>query len=602
MSRAKLILSIAVFAGCSGGSTPPPFGVPISGGTLLITKSGHAVVSDPDRDRIAIVELSSGTTTREIQLTPGDEPGRVIEDGAGRLHVALRRGGSLLTIDSAASGEVTALRAVCPEPRGLAWDATMSSVHVACTGGELVTFPAAGGTATRRLRLDRDLRDVIVSPSGQLTVTRFRSSQLLTLDATGAVVGRAAPPPVLRFTSAGPFDPRDPSDPTDPFGTPPEAFASTAWRAIPMADGRVLVSHQRAVDKKLGDKDDQPGGYGGGCNKGPIEASMTLVTPGQPPMPLEPVAHGALPVDIALSPGDTKIALVLAGQKTVTVRDTAFALGRPDQDKCGPDDDDDDDDDDVDEGADLGAPTSAAFAPNGDLVIYYPEKPALVVRIGAGAAKRVISLSGEASNDLGRAVFHGQTQLAIACASCHPEGRDDGRVWKFVESGSRRTQSLAGDLLQRAPFHWNGDMTTLDVLMDDVFVKRMSGGEITAHQKVGLAQFLDRIPAPAAGAVADTSAVARGQVIFQSAAAGCATCHNGELLTNNQLVDVGTGGRFKVPSLIGIGDRAPFMHTGCAPTLADRFSATCGGGDAHGRTSHLSPAELSDLAAYLESI
>ena len=597
MSRVKLILSFALVAGCSGGSTPPPFGVPISGGTLHITKSGHAVVSDPDRDRIAIVDLASGATTTELALSPGDEPGRVIEDSAGRLHVALRRGGSVMTIAGAASGEVTALRAACTEPRGLAWDAASDSIHVACTGGELVTFPAAGGDATRRLRLDRDLRDVIVSGSGQLVVTRFRSAELLTLDATGAIVGRATPPPVLRF-SAGPIGPLD--APFEPTSTAPEAFASTAWRAVPLADGRIVVSHQRAVDKQLGDKPDKPGGYGGGCNKGPVEASMALITPGQPPMPLEPVAHGALPVDIALSPGDAKIAVVLAGQKTVTVLDTATALLRPDRDKCGPDDDDDDDDDD--QGEDLGAPTSAAFAPNGDLVIFYPEKPALVVRVGAGETKRLIPLSGEQSYDLGRAVFHDQTAIALSCASCHPEGRDDGRVWRFEVSGERRTQSLAGDLLQRAPFHWSGDMKTLDVLMDDVFVQRMSGGEVTPHQKVGLAAFLDRIPAPAPGAVVDATAVARGQAIFRSSQTGCATCHNGALLTNNALVDVGTGAAFKVPSLLGIGARAPFMHDGCAPTLADRFGPTCGGGDAHGRTSHLSATELSDLTAYLESL
>jgi mono/diheme cytochrome c family protein/cytochrome c553 len=604
MSRVKLIVSFALVAGCSGGSTPPPFGVPITGGTLHVTKSGHAVVSDPDRDRIAIVDLASGRTTTELALTPGDEPGRVIEDGAGRLHVALRRGGSVMTLASAASGEVTALRAVCPEPRGVAWDATSDSIHVACTGGELVTFPAAGGDATRRLRLDRDLRDVIVSGGGQLVVTRFRSAELLTLDATGAIVQRTTPPPVLRFLSGGPFPfpSPTPDGPSDPTSTAPEAFATTAWRAVPLADGRIVVSHQRAVDKTLGDDDKQPGGYGGGCNKGPVEASMSLVTAGQPPMALEPVAHGALPVDIALSPGDAKIALVLAGQNTVTVLDTATAFQRPDRDKCEPDDDDDDKDDDVDEGHDLGAPTSAAFAPNGDLVIFYPEKPALVVRVGAGAAKRLIPLSGATSYDSGRRIFHEQTSIALACASCHPEGRDDGRVWKFQVSGPRRTQSLAGDLLERAPFHWSGDMKTLDVLMDDVFVQRMSGDPVDPHEKVGLAAFLGRIPAPAPGAVADTTAVARGQVIFQSSQAGCATCHSGALLTNNALVNVGTGAPFKVPSLLGIGARAPFMHDGCAATLADRFGPTCGGGDAHGRTSHLSQTELSDLIAYLESL
>jgi cytochrome c553 len=379
------------------------------------------------------------------------------------------------------------------------------------------------------------------------------------------------------------------------------AFASTAWRALPLADGRIVVSHQRAVDTTLGDNDDdRPGGYGGGCDKGPVESSMTLIAAGQPPLPLEPVAQGALPVDIALSPDEQKIAVVLAGQKTVTVRNTALALQSHDRDECEPDDDDDDDD--GDQGEDLGAPTSAAFASNGDLVIFYPEKPALVVRAGAGATKRLIPLSGEISHDLGRTVFHQQTAIALACASCHPEGRDDGRVWKFVLAGQRRTQSLAGDLLQRAPFHWSGDMKTLDVLMDDVFSQRMNGGTVTPHQKAGLAQFLDRIPAPAPGPVTDESAVARGQAIFQSAQAACATCHNGDLLTNNAVVNVDTGAKFKVPSLIGIGARAPFMHDGCAATLADRFSPACGGGDAHGRTSHLSQTELADLVAYLESL
>jgi hypothetical protein len=45
------------------------------------------------------------------------------------------------------------------------------------------------------------------------------------------------------------------------------------------------------------------------------------------------------------------------------------------------------------------------------------------------------------------------------------------------------------------------------------------------------------------------------------------------------------------------------MHNGCAPTLKDRFDkALCGGGDAHGTTSGLSPAEIQDLIAFLESL
>jgi len=64
---------------------------------------------------------------------------------------------------------------------------------------------------------------------------------------------------------------------------------------------------------------------------------------------------------------------------------------------------------------------------------------------------------------------------------------------------------------------------------------------------------------------------------------------------------VGTGGEFQVPPLLGVGDRAPYLHDGCAPTLRDRFGP-CGGGDEHGHTSHLGPADLDDLVAYLSTL
>jgi cytochrome c peroxidase len=82
---------------------------------------------------------------------------------------------------------------------------------------------------------------------------------------------------------------------------------------------------------------------------------------------------------------------------------------------------------------------------------------------------------------------------------------------------------------------------------------------------------------------------------------GCMNCHNGAKLTDNFTVDVGTGGKFQVPSLLGVGQRVPLMHDGCAQTLRARFDAPCGG-TAHGNTSQLREDQLSDLIAYLESI
>src|SRR4051812_41758383 len=62
---------------------PPP---PISGGTLHITQSGLAVAADSDRDLVWLVDLNTKAVSK-VALKKGDEPGRVVEDAAGRIHV-----------------------------------------------------------------------------------------------------------------------------------------------------------------------------------------------------------------------------------------------------------------------------------------------------------------------------------------------------------------------------------------------------------------------------------------------------------------------------------------------------------------------------------
>ena len=128
----------------------------------------------------------------------------------------------------------------------------------------------------------------------------------------------------------------------------------------------------------------------------------------------------------------------------------------------------------------------------------------------------------------------------------------------------------------------------------------MSGPHLQKDQVSAIARFLDSIPLLAPLAV-DAQAAVRGRALFEDAQVGCASCHGGANATNNQTVSVGTGARLQVPSLLGVAHRAPYLHDGCAATLADRFSVNCGGGDAHGVTSSLSPAQIADLAAYLDS-
>jgi cytochrome c peroxidase len=91
--------------------------------------------------------------------------------------------------------------------------------------------------------------------------------------------------------------------------------------------------------------------------------------------------------------------------------------------------------------------------------------------------------------------------------------------------------------------------------------------------------------------------------LVECADVGCATCHSGAKLTNNESVaiDSVSKNKLQVSSLVAIGYRAPFMHTGCASTLAGRFDASCGG-DLHGNTAGLSAPQVDDLVAYLESL
>ncbi len=657
LSLSLSLFSLAGLAACSEhGQTPDPFGVPISGGTMIISNDGQrAIVADPDRDRILTMDLASGSTINELALDPGDEPGRLVEDGAGRVHVALRRGGALVTLDQ--NGQLVSRRYACSEPRGVAYDGATDDVHVACAGGELVTFAAAGGDAPiRTLRLERDLRDVIVQ-GANLVVTKFRTAEILTVDPSGTIVSRVLPPTVQRSDfgllgdgtappdSGSGTDPLPPSDGTGVI----DAAASTAWRTIAMPDGRIVMTHQRKTRQTL--DSETPGGYGGGCGEGPVEAGVTMMAPGAAPVAVHQIGNGALPVDIAASPAGDKIAMVVAGNRQVVVVGAA-ALDQPDTDDCQPpppppcEDEDGENcdcgqptpggpvdpntdtpvpdgmgggglgvagcgcqdqdfdgncDDDPGDGNNerLGTPTSVAWMPNGDLAVFYPEAPAILIHAGGGVqATRRIDLPGKAAFDAGRSLFHTQTAIGLACASCHPEGRDDGQTWDFAAFGPRRTQSLAGHILERAPYHWTGEENSLPALMDDVFSSRMAGGFLTDRQKASLGPWLDRIPAPAP-AIVDAAAAERGKAVFESA--GCATCHNGDVMTNNALVNVNTGGNFKVPSLLGVGARPPYMHDGCAATLMDRF-VTCGGGDAHGITSSLSQTELTDLVTYLDSL
>src|SRR5262245_22304717 len=63
---------------------PPP----ISGGTLHASSDGSTLIAaDPDRDAVYVIDATTRSLVRRIELQPGDEPGRVTEDKHGNFHV-----------------------------------------------------------------------------------------------------------------------------------------------------------------------------------------------------------------------------------------------------------------------------------------------------------------------------------------------------------------------------------------------------------------------------------------------------------------------------------------------------------------------------------
>jgi cytochrome c peroxidase len=293
---------------------------------------------------------------------------------------------------------------------------------------------------------------------------------------------------------------------------------------------------------------------------------------------------GVLPVDVALSPDGSTTAVVAPGNAFVHQMAKLFLLpGGASQT--------------LDDNA---QPIAVAFDAANHVLVQEREPAQLrLLNLPGGDSLALITLSSISRDDTGHDVFHTQAGGRIACASCHPEGGDDGHIW-ILDEQLRRTPSLRGTVAGTAPYHWPGDMADLSALVDDVYTRRMSGASLAGDQMSALQSWVRTIPAPPAPTWVDSSAARRGLALFNRSDVACATCHSGPKLTNNATVDVGTGGRFQVPPLVGVGWRTPLLHDGCAASIKDRFGHC--GSPTHGSTASLTAQDVTDLTAYLETL
>jgi cytochrome c peroxidase len=235
----------------------------------------------------------------------------------------------------------------------------------------------------------------------------------------------------------------------------------------------------------------------------------------------------------------------------------------------------------------------------------------------------------------------------VACATCHPEGRDDGHVWHelepdkflFLDSGggkifvsgaaesvkdgsatkagvARQTPMIAGRVSAVGPYGWLGESKTLEDRIMASFVLHHGGSSVdvqaVARFRAGLlAEFLRTgLVVPARDVAPESPLEARGRAIFEDPATRCSTCHErGRGFTDRAAYPMKRPARpafeeepnamYKTPSLLFVGGSEPFYHDGGSPTLEDLVDKNA---DRMGKTSQLSSADRAALVAYLRRL
>jgi len=193
-----------------------------------------------------------------------------------------------------------------------------------------------------------------------------------------------------------------------------------------------------------------------------------------------------------------------------------------------------------------------------------------------------------------------------SCASCHPGGGEDHLVYVAGESvlpgteAGRRTISLRG-LWQTAPYFWDGSAATVADAIGRMLTVEMRGGKLTGRDREALETYLlslkpfDRGRLHADGSPVEpvTLSARRGFAVF--AKAECSVCHPAPAFTRRLNFDVGSGGKFAIPTLRGVSTAGPWGHDGRWPDLESAVRAI-----ATAREIEISPDEMNTLLEYLK--
>ena len=282
----------------------------------------------------------------------------------------------------------------------------------------------------------------------------------------------------------------------------------------------------------------------------------------------------------------------------------------------------------------------------------------VAVAVGEGRAssapRPLVHLADDplpAAAALGRRLFYNATDTVtsggLGCAGCHPDGRDDGHVWRetmlvppaeqrhpnfvssatvlgdeiqFTEGFTRQTPMLAGRVAAEGPYGWHGESASLTERLLAGFSlhrwdeptdsntdsgRRARTSALEAFVRSGL------VPPPHQERPLSPNEQ-HGRDLFFDPATGCSTCHAAATEYTDrkaypvfpdasaaQVDSKDPNPRYKTPSLRFVGGTPPYLHDGRFPSLA----ALIDGNDDHmGQTDQLSASDKAALVAFLETL
>lgn len=595
------MLDLAVSSPGGAGDAAQPS--QLSGGPIAAVADGALVIDADSGDLVRVA--ADGTVA--ARLSVGRDASQLVFDPtASRAYVADRAADEIAVVTVGADSlDATTAIATHAEPFGVALSPDGSMLLVTTVADRRLTaYATTDGSIMWDVDIGPEPRGVAISPDGARAVVTF-----LNTGAVARVELAKDTEPTIAFTAINRAVAATGANTEADVG---RGFARAAFAASYLGNDVAVVVHQTSTPKQAVAGFEDTGSYGGGGRfAAPITHNISFIadrttgsaTAGrvaqaqiglhQPRALAYDAAH-----DVLYAAGygsDDVLALTDASTPSIGL---AWRQALTTDNTCGP--------------------TGMDVAADGSVLVYCSLTRSIsrfAATAGAAPSARTAATAFTASlttsrlsdaEQRGRTLFRSGNNEALssfgamACASCHPEGRADGLSWR-IGGHELQTPLLVGRLAGTHPFKWDGGDATLDVSLRNT-VTRLGGSGITEAQADDLRAFLVTLPRPRTPTVHDADAVARGRTLFESDDVGCTGCHNGAKLTDGASYDFTDDlPRVDTPSLIGLAISAPYYHDGSAATLR---AVLLDNGNVHGMgdTEDLDDTELSDLIAYLETL